>query len=330
MQPAVAKLFKAWILCGALLAIGLGLAVCGPASVRDQPFVKVEFRGQTGLIVGGASYLTLDDGHRWQRVDLSYIDIDDFDPDELRNRVQMVDAKRWFHAFRTILMTTENGGQSWQKVGEDVVTDIFFYDQRIGFANHNRKGGAKTSDGGMTWRPVEVRYLSDVCFWSEKEAYACFARELFETKDGGETWKLVREYSARIIRLKKNGEDLWLIGEEGLCVRYRPRTGEMITLDVPKSSTDLYGAPVLFDIGFNGKKIIVVGRGLLYVSLDSAFPNWEKVAVESNEDFVSVDFSSDGTAFVVGGRSGFMFRPHHRTALKSNDYQNWKQVDLPE
>ena len=93
---------------------------------------------------------------------------------------------------------TVNGGSTWTDIytwdpngASDPFNSIFFVDSNIGY-KAGRKF-AKTTDGGVTWTNIFTNFYGDVMalyFTDAQHGYAATrSRNLYETFDGGATWK---------------------------------------------------------------------------------------------------------------------------------------------
>jgi photosystem II stability/assembly factor-like uncharacterized protein len=220
-------------------------------------------------------------------------------------------------------MTSTDAGLTWNKVGNDSVLEVFFYNKLFGLAL-KPWSMYRTFNGGETWDRLGVREFSDVCFLSEKDVYATNGSQFFRSNDKGSSWTLIREFPPLTIwKIRKRGDRLWLVGRRGFCAIYSPTTNDWRTLEAP---TEAY----LCDIGFTRDTMITIGAyGTMFVASTTS-AKWQEVNLGLTDDLISIDFSQKGTAFVVGGhRAPSFFGWPSNIALASRDYRNWQKLSLP-
>ncbi|MCJ7554443.1 MAG: YCF48-related protein [Ignavibacteriaceae bacterium] len=100
--------------------------------------------------------------------------------------------------YEYFILSTKNGGKSWDRYSAPVITCLTFFDSLDGFA-----GGDsiyKTTDGGVTWKvqTVEPSYgfgIMDIFFIDKKYGWAVGLSNIFDagvilnTVDSGKTWQ---------------------------------------------------------------------------------------------------------------------------------------------
>jgi photosystem II stability/assembly factor-like uncharacterized protein len=105
----------------------------------------------------------------------------------------------------TILLTTTNGGNNWQKSkfekSDHYLKTIFFLDSLTGFTSGAPSGMYKTVDGGNRWNLTQIDSnsgfilpLESIKFLNNLTGYACggvrdFAGTVWKTSNGGSLWK---------------------------------------------------------------------------------------------------------------------------------------------
>ncbi len=189
------------------------------------------------LVAGRKMFLTRDAGRTWQETVL-------FRAGDFRNgtpeflSIRFADKRRGVvvgsvlnrkgDVVDSLVMKTEDGGETWQRIIVPSKTELFHLD----FVGSNRGWivGDKglilaTTDGGQTWRKQESgteRALYNVDFRDEKAGYAVGGRgTILRSENGGETWELIStNFPATFMRVDfaddKNG---WIVGHGGTVLR---------------------------------------------------------------------------------------------------------------
>ncbi len=224
---------RSWSAQGAEVALG-------------QNLIEVRFADRSnGWIIserGSFALRTTDGGDTWERRF--------FDNTLPRSDAFILDDSRAWVALKSGgVLSTENGGESWQlREGVNRVQigamGIFFLDDRrgwiAGWRGKERGIGsgvqlvkyltdgmiARTIDGGQTWTRVDSdtgRFMWDVAFLDESEGWAVgsFGAALHST-DGGMTWQPQPQITESTLRaLEFWGPNTgWAVGDDGALLKF--------------------------------------------------------------------------------------------------------------
>lgn len=159
-------------------------------TLRDICFVS----NTTGYIVGDAGTVlkTENSGEEWSQIDAG-----------LTGKIVTVCFVNEQTGFiggdnENPLYKTTDGGLSWEPLDHglgndpiDLVNDIYFIDENIGFVGVN-SGMSKTVDGGATWEPLadSIFLVEKINFYDNLIGYATCANGILKTIDGGQSWNL--------------------------------------------------------------------------------------------------------------------------------------------
>lgn len=189
------------------------------------------------LVAGRKMFLTKDAGRTWQETVL-------FNPADFRNgtpeflSIRFADKKRGLvvgsvlnrrgDVVDSLVLRTEDGGTSWQRITVPSKTELFHLD----FVGSSRAWivGDRglilfTDDGGNTWRTQNSgtdRALYNIDFRDSKDGYAVGGRgTILRTENGGQDWESVEtSFPSTFMRVDfaddKNG---WIVGHGGSILR---------------------------------------------------------------------------------------------------------------
>lgn len=238
---------------------------------------EIYFRNDNNgyLVAGKKMFATRDAGRTWQEIQI-------YKAGDFRNAVpeflsiRFSDKKRGFvigsllnkadDVIDSLVMRTEDGGDTWQRVVVPTKAELFHLD-----FNGNSHGwivGDKgliiaTEDGGSTWKVQNSgvsRALFNVDFRDDNDGYAVGGGgTILRTEDGGKSWeRVITPYTETFKRIDfaddKNG---WIVGHGGSILRSSDR-GKTWVRQESRTKQDLYGL-------FMGKKYgwAVGAKGLI-------------------------------------------------------------------
>ena len=131
------------------------------------------------------------------------------------------------------ILATRDGGRTWKvshEVQGGVVRDVFFLDERTGWAVGHAGLVLRTKNGGETWEALtsftrnrlrSVFFLDAKRGWIVGDASEADPGVLFETVDGGVVWKRVETKTPDLHRFAKSPGWLWIVGKGGTILSRR-------------------------------------------------------------------------------------------------------------
>lgn len=233
---------------------------------------------------------------------------------------------------RGIVLLSDDGGTSWRQAKVPVsvsLTALQFVDGRTGWAVGHLGVVLRTEDGGESWRlqldgiaaaeraaatPAVARSgqsllkdgpdkpFLDLHFWNSRDGMVVGAYGLaFRTEDGGASWTSVMDalpnpdglhlYGLRAGK-GAGGDDLYIVGEQGLMLRSTDRGRSFTPLDSPYPGS--WFGLTAFDDG----ALLAYGlKGNVYRSTDRG-EHWNKVEMPG-ETGISAIAQSGGRALAV-------------------------------
>jgi photosystem II stability/assembly factor-like uncharacterized protein len=158
--------------------------------------------GFNGLIL----YKTDDGGFNWTEIqtglDINSVVLSFFD----QNKGLMADY-HW-------LLSTTDGGNSWQLINDEVISntevlDIEYRSQDSIFVvgyDYFEPGIAASYDGGQSWERIPIADFTtgyDICFATDNLAFIASDNSIFKSADGGQSWSKCIVNAAHDIKFKK-------------------------------------------------------------------------------------------------------------------------------
>ena len=150
---------------------------------------------------------------------------------------------------------------------------VYFADSKRGWVAGDGGFVSRTMDGGRTWTKQSVETtdaISDIYFRNKDDGYLLAGNSIFQSEDGGQTWREIRRYFA----------------------------------------TDFGGAqPELYSVRFSGKKRgWVVGSisaddrvvDSLVIYTNDAGKSWQRQRVPTKQELIHVDFADEKRGWIVG------------------------------
>ena len=150
---------------------------------------------------------------------------------------------------------------------------VYFADSKRGWVAGDGGFVSRTNDGGVTWarQSVETKdAINDIYFRNKDNGYLLAGNSIFQTDDGGETWREIRRYFA----------------------------------------TDFGGAlPELYSVRFSGKKRgwvvgsisnndVVVDSLVIYTN--DGGKSWQRQRLPTRQELIHVDFADEKRGWIVG------------------------------
>ncbi|MGW8462118.1 WD40/YVTN/BNR-like repeat-containing protein [Pseudomonas sp. CLCA07] len=138
----------------------------------------------------------------------------------------------------------------------------------------------------------------DVWFANDKTGYIVGAFNLiFRTEDGGQNWVPLMDRTdnpgaLNFYGIRAIGDDLFIVGEQGLVLKLDPATQRFINIPTPYSGSYF---------GITGKpgSVLVYGlRGNVYRSVDHGV-NWDKVELGLSSSITASTITADGRIILI-------------------------------
>ncbi|WP_437881387.1 WD40/YVTN/BNR-like repeat-containing protein [Pseudomonas sp. LRF_L74] len=223
------------------------------------------------------------------------------------------------------ILFSEDAGKNWVQArvpSRQLLTAVFFVDDKKGWAVGHDAQILATSDGGANWTLQHENLereapLLDVWFQDASHGFAIGAYGMFlETRDGGATWDDASErlhneegYHLNAITAVKDA-GLFVVGESGSMFRSSDWGETWEVLQGPYEGS-LLGAQGTAD----AKALIVYGlRGNLFRSSDFG-ENWQQVSLEANG--APLRFGLAGGSLL--GNGSLVVVGHGGSVLRSDD-----------
>ncbi|HLL77646.1 MAG TPA: YCF48-related protein [Pyrinomonadaceae bacterium] len=207
-----------------------------PDGVNDIYFRDKE----DGYLLAANRVLTTEDGGRTWRPSARFAPADFNGATPELYSVRFTSKKRGWIAgslsrgdrvLDSLLLRTDDGGASWQRVSAPVRVELLHLDfrgEKRGWIVGDRGTILRTSDGGDTWRQQRVNTtatLYHVDFEDDETGWAVGERStILRTTDGGATWIAVEVpvLGPRATLLSvafANKEEGWIVGRNGTILR---------------------------------------------------------------------------------------------------------------
>lgn len=220
------------------------------------------------LVAGRKMYLTNDGGSTWRETSI-------FRPSDFRNStptflsIRFADKKRGLvigsvlnkkgdAVLDSLVMRTEDGGETWNRVNFPSKAELFHLD--FNGSSHGWIVGdagliMATVDGGKTWKKQVTGTdlaLYNVDFRDDLYGFAVGEKGIvLRTENGGDTWEHVRtSFPGNFMRVDfaddKNG---WIVGHRGTILRSSDKGRSWVKVD-SGTSKNLYGLFMTKRYGF--------------------------------------------------------------------------------
>ena len=138
----------------------------------------------------------------------------------------------------------------------------------------------------------------DVWFIDDKTGYVVGAFNLiFRTDDGGQTWVPMMDRTdnpggLNLYGIRAIGDDLFIVGEQGLVLRLDPLTQRFVNVPTP------YGGSYFGVTGKRGVVLVYGLRGNVYRSVDHG-ASWDKVELGLASSITASSVTADGRIVLV-------------------------------
>jgi len=210
-----------------------------------------------------------------------------------------------------VVWRTNDGGLHWNQIPsgtESHLQDVHFVDRQYGwavgtqfrpYASDSTGTILKTRDGGATWQVLPdqslpglngVQFIDSRQGWAVGDPSALFPSGLFESDDGGLSWRSLPGTESATFRkfAVLPARELLVVGQQGK-IALADRGG------IKKATINLGQWQTLSDIAAVNQKAIAVGEGGLLVRSEDAGTSWEPILPSSlarssrDVDFLTVE-----------------------------------------
>ncbi|MBI2313806.1 MAG: glycosyl hydrolase [Betaproteobacteria bacterium] len=237
-----------------------------------------------------------------------------------------------------VVILSDDGGRSWrqaQAVAErTTLTDVWFADEKRGWAVGHGGAVLRTTDGGENWSlqyraPIKDPLLS-VWFENPERGFAVGAFGFaMETRDGGASWKEIKvaegdDRDRHLNQVFPGPEgSLFIAAESGTAFRSDDKGRTWHTLKLPYKGS-LWGGVTLAD----GSVLVYGMRGNVFRTRDKG-KSWQPVASGTDRSLTGGVQLPDGRVVLVGLGGAVAFgapNASQLTSLVREDRQNLASV----
>jgi photosystem II stability/assembly factor-like uncharacterized protein len=250
---------------------------------------------------------------------------------------------RWRKFVRVLVVLCATGASAAQSgwistrvsSGGKDLNAVYFLDSKRGWVGGDAGFLAYTDDGGANWieRRLGISHaINDVYFVSKDSGFVLAGNSIFETSDGGHSWRNAHSFAAsdfggatpELYSLRFNGKKRgWVVGSASRgdivvnSILAITRDGG-VTWQVLHAPTD----QELIHIDFvDDKRGWIVGAGGAILHTEDAGETWAKQPSETKATLYHVDFRNEKQGWVVGERG---------TILRTEDSgRSWTKVESP-
>ncbi len=236
----------------------------------------------------------------------------------------------------SVASSAQNGwtGTRVSSGGKDL-NAIYFIDSKRGWVGGDAGFLAYTNDGGASWIEQRLgisRAVNDVYFVSKDSGFVLAGSSIFETSDGGHSWREAHAFSPadfgnatpELYSLRFNGKKRgWVVGSASRddivvnSILAITRDGG-VTWQVLHAPTN----QELIHIDFvDDKRGWIVGAGGAILHTEDAGETWVKQKSDNQATLYHVDFRNEKQGWIVGERG---------TILRTEDSgRTWIKVESP-
>lgn len=255
-------------------------------------FTGLTYAGQRLVAVGqrGHIFYSDDNGVRWHQAEVPV-------SSDLVAVHFPSPTQGWAVGHDGIVLHSDNSGETWKRQldGRQV--------GQIMLEHFQRQVGQQTNDAllveaqRMVDEGADKPFL-DVWFANDKTGYIVGAFNLiFRTEDGGRSWVPLMDRTdnpgaLNLYGIRAIGDDLFIVGEQGLVLKLDSATQRFINIPTPYSGSYF---------GITGKpgSVLVYGlRGNVYRSVDHGV-NWDKVELGLSSSITASTITADGRIILV-------------------------------
>lgn len=212
--------------------------------------------------------------------------------------------KGWAVGHGGVVIATTDGGEHWTKQidGHKVAELLVKFYEPLVSEGADSKSAFLLQDAIRLKESGPGRPFLDIWFSDEKHGYAVGAYSLlFTTEDGGNTWMprpdlIDNEKELHLSTITSIGGDLYIAGEQGLLARRNSKSGRFERVGTPYAGS-------LFGLAGNENLLVLFGlQGNAFRSRDKG-KNWEKIEPGLKGTITSGSVFADGR-LVLASQTG--------------------------
>lgn len=222
--------------------------------------------------------------------------------------VQFVDDNfGWAVGHDSVILASQDGGKHWTKQFDGRQLSALlkqYYSQLLQQDPNNADYQQLLDDAERNAQNGTLGPLLDLHFFNRQLGYVVGAFNLIlMTQDGGATWvplmdKMANPSNYHLNAIAAVGEELYIVGEQGLLRKLHSHTNQVESLTPPYSSS-------FFGITAQDAQICLYGlRGHLFCRRDDN-AQWQSLDTGSNASITSV--ALNGSLILVGNQTGKIF-----------------------
>lgn len=280
---------------------------------------------------GGLILATVDGGKSWVQQGLSL-----GDPGQL-NDIAVLKEHHMAVAVgdRGFILKTEDDGNTWEKQESHVTSTlnaVQFFDSFHGIIGGNDSRILKTSDGGEHWDTITTNvsgHFRDLYFVDILHGWATLNGDIFESKDGGLTWKFKASAAVDLVHMVfTDSLHGWALGN---CPLGQGYYAELLMTKDGGSSWDsvmlssLTSNSISFSDTLHGW--ICGINGVILTTTDGG-STWSRFVYNQYCDFNAVHFTDSNNGWVVGNNWVSYYQNYEGVALHTEDGGlSWTRID---
>lgn len=200
------------------------ITVNTPLSSPHLWFIEADFAGniytETGVLGGGASYRSEDEGVTWIQIGVPQAWLLDITFDNQGNTYAIYQGN--LPSGTRDLYKSTNNGDTWTEITTTPDQLTLIYSAANGFlyaAGYTNPGLHRSTDDGATWTEIFNQGIRDIAEASNGDLYiAVYGAGVYKSEDNGTNWVLVNEGLTLLqtIELAFNNDGyLYVLSEEG-------------------------------------------------------------------------------------------------------------------
>jgi photosystem II stability/assembly factor-like uncharacterized protein len=212
----------------------------------------------------------------------------------------------WAVGHEGIILHSGDGGLSWKKQFDGRQAAAQLTAHFTALAGQGDPTAAALLEGvKLNYHDGPEQALLDVWFADERNGFAVGTfGTVFATRDGGATWESWMEKAdnpefLHYLAISGNGNDVYIASERGIVFKLDRQAGRLV-----QQQTGYAGSFFSIDVAAQGTSVVAAGlRGSLYRS-DDAGANWQKMDSGANTALTDIQALEDGRIAVasVDGR----------------------------